>query len=559
MRTHKNKDHRYEESESMSNEGGELSPSRVDLSQLAVHRDSVRTEHKSHRRSHLATRYILPAALLLGFLSLIGWAARESLLPAQRVTVMPVLRSQAEVRQANEPLFQAAGWVEPRPQAIVVTALAEGVVERVLVVEDQEVIAGEPVAYLIDADAKLSLEGAEAELDLQEADLARAQAKLTTAKSRIEHPVHLEEQLSEAEAALARAQRELNAFPSLLAAAEAHEEYARLNFERKTAAEGALSGRDIEQARNEWDIAITTVQELRSREDQLATEALALSSRRDALGRQLELMIDETGAVAEAEADVRSGEALVRQALNAIETAKLRLERMTIRAPRDGRVLHLNASAGSKVSGFQGSSTIATLYDPEMLQLRTDVPLEQVPIVQVGQPVRIETESVPEGLLGEVLFKTAFTDIQKNTLDVKVAVTNPPADLKPDMLVRVTFLALPNPEGAEEETEFVRTLIPESLIEQDENGSRVWIADQASGTARSRIVTVGQSTTTGELIEIIEGLTETDKLIVAGRDGLRDGQRINITGEDATQGIERAVQREPAMDVRRIMPGNDAS
>lgn len=189
------------------------SASRVDLSQFAVRRDAGgdgQPTHGPRRRRHLLTRYVLPFGLLLGFLSLVAWSARESLLPSRSVTVMPVLSARTAVQQAGTPLFQAAGWVEPRPTPIVVTALAEGVVERLLVVEDQEVVADEPVAYLIDADAKLALEGAEAELALREADLARAKANLTSARKRVEYPVHLEEPLTEAEAALAKAQKELN-------------------------------------------------------------------------------------------------------------------------------------------------------------------------------------------------------------------------------------------------------------------------------------------------------------------------------------------------------------
>jgi len=542
------------------------SASRVDLSQLAVRRAASgdgQPDRGPRRRSHLFTRYILPGALLLGFLSLVGWSARESLLPSRSVTVMPVLSARTAVQQAGTPLFQAAGWVEPRPTPIVVTALAEGVVERLLVVEDQEVAADEPVAYLIDADAKLALEGAEAELGLQEADLARAQANLTSARKRVEYPVHLEEPLTEAEATLAKAQKELNSLPSLLAVAEARQRFTRLDFEGKTAAKAALPGRDIDRAQSELESATATVQELEIREEQLVAEVAALTSRRDTLKRQLELKIDETGAVAEGEANVKAAEALVRRAQNAVDTAKLRLQRMVVRAPQAGRVLRLVASPGRKLFGLsphsqQGSSTVVTLYDPNMLQLRTDVPLDQVPRVRVRQPVKIETESVPEGLEGEVLFKTAFTDLQKNTLDVKVAINNPPADLKPDMLARVTFLAAPKPGASEEPAEKLRMLVPGPLVEQGEGGSRVWVADQAAGLARARTVKVGQPTGRGDLVEILEGLADTDKLIVGGREGLKDGERIVVTAEDTTQGVEMTVQRGPSKKIRRIMPAGDA-
>ena len=42
---------------------------------------------------------------------------------------------------------------------------------------------------------------------------------------------------------------------------------------------------------------------------------------------------------------------------------------------------------------------------------------------------------------GTVLFISSEADIQKNTLQVKVAIPDPPDVFKPEMLVDVTFLA----------------------------------------------------------------------------------------------------------------------
>ena len=82
----------------------------VDLQQLAVRRDGPAPQLRRPR--HLASRYLLPGAVLAGFLVVLAWAARDSLLPSRPVTVVPVLTTRAEVRQEGTPLFQAAGWVE---------------------------------------------------------------------------------------------------------------------------------------------------------------------------------------------------------------------------------------------------------------------------------------------------------------------------------------------------------------------------------------------------------------------------------------------------------------
>jgi multidrug efflux pump subunit AcrA (membrane-fusion protein) len=151
--------------------------------------------------------------VLVGFATMLGWAARDRFLPAKPVTVLPVVVTRADVQQSGAPLFQAPGWIEPRPTAVLVSALAEGVIEELLVIEGQEVRVGEPVARLIDVDTRLALDQARADLALRRAELSSARAELNAARQHLEHPVHLEAALAEAESLLAKTETELARIP----------------------------------------------------------------------------------------------------------------------------------------------------------------------------------------------------------------------------------------------------------------------------------------------------------------------------------------------------------
>jgi multidrug efflux pump subunit AcrA (membrane-fusion protein) len=170
------------------------------------------------------------------------------------------------------------------------------------------------------------------------------------------------------------------------------------------------------------------------------------------------------------------------------------------------------------------------------------VPLEDLPSVAPGQPVRIETAALDGPLNGQVLYSTSVANIQKNTLEVKVAIEEPPSLLKPDMLVQVTFLAKTTGQKESTTAERLRLFIPNQLVRRDDQSQYVWVADQTSGAARRQRVKTGALTSDG-LAEVIEGLTISSKLIVDGRDGLRDGARIVVTGEDATLGTSPAQQQ----------------
>ncbi|MCA9220817.1 MAG: efflux RND transporter periplasmic adaptor subunit, partial [Planctomycetales bacterium] len=218
------------------------------------------------------------------------------------------------------------------------------------------------------------------------------------------------------------------------------------------------------------------------------------------------------------------------------------LSRMVIASPIDGRVLSIQAAAGMRVVGIdphseKGSSAVVTLYDPAKLQVRVDVRLEDIPQVRDSQRARIETASVPDGLEGQVVGITSVADIQKNTLQVKVAVDNPPDLIRPEMLAQVTFLAPEQAQSASEEQDRLRVLVPRQLVGGGEGDAHVWVADLSTKTAQRRAVTLGPAGTS-ELVEIVSGLTPTDKLISGGRESLTGGERIRITAEDGTIGMQ---------------------
>jgi RND family efflux transporter MFP subunit len=479
----------------------------VDLRQLAVDRESS----PPGPRRHIGTRYVLPGVVLLGFLALVAWAVRGSLLPVRPVTVLPVIATRAEVQQGGSPLFLAAGWIEPRPTPILVTALTEGVVEQLLVVEGQEVKAGDALAKLIDADARLALAGTEADLRQKEA---------------------------EAEALLAKTETDLVFLPFQIQSAEAHQRLMRLDYQGKKSAEGTIPAINIARAESELATATAKAEELKLRKQRLEREVVTLKQMRDTMRTGKEFQAEQ--ALTETEANMRTACTRVRQAQIAVDSAKLRLERTTVRAPVAGRVLALIARPGSRLGmtqhGAQEVSTVVSLYNPAMLQVRADVRFEDLPNVQPGQPVRIESPALPgKPVAGEVLLATSIADIQKNTLQVKVAIPEPPPVLKPDMLVQLTFLAPERPDGSPATAETLRLLIPRQLVENGEGGPRVWVADQVAGVARHRAIKQGRAMGP-ELVEVVEGLSAADKLIVGGREGLTDGARIKVTGEDASLG-----------------------
>jgi len=437
----------------------------------------------------------LPGIVLLGFLAVVGWAARERLLPARPVTVIPVVTTFMDVQNESTPLFQAAGWIEPRPTPILVTALTEGVVEELLVVESQTIKSGQVVARLIQDDAKLALQTAEADRELRQAEVEHARAMLSVTRA---------------------------ALPSQLQSARSHLAFAQEFFDSMKEADrmGAVPNLSLPKAKSGLDASASAVADLEIRQGTFKAAGIR--------------------PFAEAEANVKSATARLKQAETGVALAKLRLERTFVTAQVGGQVIALVAKPGQRLMGqapygMPEASTVVTMFNPSMIQVRADVRLDDVPKVQSGQRVTIDTPVTPDRPLdGEVLQITSQADIQKNTLQVKVSIKTPPATLRPDMLVQATFLAMPTGKAADGEKQSLRLLIPKQLVESADGNAYVWIADLAGRVARKKTVKLGRSS--GDFVEVLQGLNPADRLITDGRQGLGDGERIAVT--HASTGME---------------------
>ena len=517
----------------------------VNLKDLAVRRDAGSSSSLAPRR-HIVSRYILPGALVLGFLALTIWSARDLWLPRKMVAVVPVHVSLSEMQTAGTPLFKAAGWIEPRPTPIRVAALATGVVDQLLVVEDQFVKQGEPIARLVARDAELALQQAIATEGMRKGELEEAQATLTAARANLAFPTHLEFPLAEAEVDLTTLETELTNLPNLLKRAEARFRLADADWKAKSENKQSIQAILVVRAQSEFDAAQSEVDELTKRRPALELQREALVRKRAAAAKRLELKTDETRAVSAAIAHLSSFEAQHREAQTRVEEAQLRLERMTIRAPVSGRVLNLIANPGSQLMTgpsqmeARDSNTVVTMYQPDQMQVRVDVRFEDLPRVGRDQPVQVKSPAFPEAISGRVLFLTSFANVQKNTLAVKVSLDAPPSVLKPEMLVDVTFLAAEQPsresgEKSQDPTEEYRLFLPRSVVDIGSDGNSVWVADLVHRAARRQSIQLG-ALQTATLLEVTGGLTAASRIISGGRENLSDGDRIEVQGEDTQLG-----------------------
>ena len=144
-------------------------------------------------KSRIATRIILPLAIVGGALAILAWSSWRAWAPLTVVHAVPVVvrpvelaagapspssDSPAKVRAVG-PIVQAPGWIEPSPFPISVAALTAGVVREVFVLEGDHVTKDQVVAQLVNEERLLALRKASAEVDIKASERDGLRDELT--------------------------------------------------------------------------------------------------------------------------------------------------------------------------------------------------------------------------------------------------------------------------------------------------------------------------------------------------------------------------------------------
>lgn len=450
------------------------------------------------------SRVLLPLSILLATSTLLAYSARAVLIPETEVMVVPVVAtaSFAGSQESSTPientsgnkhnstvLAQAAGWIEPSPYAQLVPALADGVVQDVLVLEGQNVVAGQVVARLFDTDARLQVASADAKLAVLQAAVAKSEAEVRAAEARL---AELNDQVTRT-----RKLSESGSVPS--------GQLAQLQFQ----VSGAQESLTAAKATVSLDKANVRVQEVACDEAKLVLSRMEITS--PISGIVMARFVEPGSRVSMSSRGATSGSELMSGAMFKLyDPSKLQV-RVDVPLADSGKV-DVGCTAEIETEACPGR--------------------------------------VFQGVVSRIVHEA---NIQRNTVQVKVTIKNPDGVLKPEMLARVRFFAgstiqeqgekqsnsSPVSPGAMANNPSTRTsaglLIPEKAIHQrDGDSAQVFVVEHdESGTASlaiERKISTRLTSTAG-LLQATEGLRLGDRVIIDAPATIANGTRVRIAGE----------------------------
>jgi HlyD family secretion protein len=482
------------------------------------------------------TRVALPVVIVCSLASLFLVASYDSLAPAVEVKFTPVIVKSQQGPMAGAVTVQAAGWVEADPYKSYVAALADGVVREVLVLEGQPVEKGQVVARLVDEDARLALQRAEADVHTLEAMLASAKADREAARTEWDNPVDRRRAIDVADAELKETRASLDQVAAEIVRERAILEQDTSDYERAVPLHKAasISEAELVRARSKFNAQKAKVEATRLHHALITARIAKHEADLTAAIENMKLRIEERRKLEQSQAAVMRAEAELSRAKAALEEARLRLERMEIRAPVAGMVMRRLTEPGSKLVfsvDHQSSAHVLTLYDPKCLQVRVDVPLSEVMKIGVGQTAEVVVDVLPDRVFSGTVTRVLYeANIQKNTLEVKVAITDPAPELRPEMLARVRFLSRID---SSQETSRQSVFAPAGAFQNKGGAVTAWLLanrDGDRGIARARTVRLGRTQSDG-WVEVLEGLQAGDLIITQFASELKDHRRVKVLGE----------------------------
>lgn len=216
------------------------------------------------------------------------------------------------------------------------------------------------------------------------------------------------------------------------------------------------------------------------------------------------------------EANMKSSQAQVEQQAAVVEKKMLR-------APFSGKLginlvnLGQYLNPGDKVVSLQS-------LDPVYVDFY--VPQQELATVQVGQPVKVTTDTFPGRVFsGKITTVNSAVDVNTRNVEVEATFANPKYELVPGMFTSVLVAA-----GAPKRY----ITLPLTAVSFNSYGDIAYVLEKTKEkqdkntiyTAKQIFVTVGEKR--GDQVAILAGIKEHDQVVTAGQMKLDNGSRVII-------------------------------
>jgi membrane fusion protein (multidrug efflux system) len=222
------------------------------------------------------------------------------------------------------------------------------------------------------------------------------------------------------------------------------------------------------------------------------------------------------------ESQVRLSDAQLATYRASLNLAQTNLANTRLLAPFEGYISQRNLDQGAAVNAQSaGTSTtsvgILTVQDIATVKVQIEVPERDIARIKVGAPVSVVADPYAgESFSGTVARVTHSLDPRTRTMGIEVEIPNPGGKLKPGMFARVEALVDKRANAL---------TIPVEAIRLGEAKPAVMVV--RNGIVEDVPVELGVSD--ARSVEVLNGVSEADQVILQGKDLVKPKQKVRTT------------------------------
>ena len=212
--------------------------------------------------------------------------------------------------------------------------------------------------------------------------------------------------------------------------------------------------------------------------------------------------------------------------------AEAQLSYSEIRSPMDGVITDRPLYPGEMAAA---GTPLLTVMDISSVIAKAHIPQSDAAALKVGDKGTMTVPGIEEPIEGKVTVVSPALDPNSTTVEVWLEAKNPKHELKPGTSVQLSLTA---------QTVKDALVVPASSVITTPDGTTAVMLAGADGRAHQKAVKLGIRN--GDDVQIVEGVTASDKVVAAGAYGLPDKTKIKIEAAEGSSEGSKEGSKAPS-------------
>jgi len=215
----------------------------------------------------------------------------------------------------------------------------------------------------------------------------------------------------------------------------------------------------------------------------------------------------------------------------AVELARVRLDKHTLRAPFDGVVGMRQVSPGAFIAS---GTTVVNLEKIDELKVDFSLPEIHLADIEPGQEIEVRVDALAgKTFTGKIYAIDPMVDVNGRSLKIRARVSNSTGELRPGLFARIVVKG---------KKDYQIVVVPESAVIP--RGGENFVYRIEDGKVIEAKVTLGKRSHAE--VQILEGLAGDAEVVTAGQQKIKDGAPVSVV--DSTGG---SIPLQPKATIRQ--------